>query len=167
MLEIISTVAKYREYWLAHIEAYERGFAVIGGWSYSERIVNALGLAVSSAAGYFMPLKFCRQRISLDSHWQSACLGYGARLVSSEEHLLTSLVGHRIQQWVCEEIGNRLRNISNSDRRNAESAYLNSDEHILSDYMADWAANGERAARVRLWLDIERLEELPEIDACV
>jgi hypothetical protein len=150
-----ASAAETNVYWPETVELVERGLAAAGGFSFSERVELAFGVAAANQPNYKSYVDMCKARSEVDPAWADACLHYGAAAEQRRKTVLGETSARTLQIAVLEAIGAaeaiaevRARvpaGVDTADRRRAD-ALIASGPRPFARYLAKVRESGESAA---------------------
>lgn len=174
-----ATVApEFNDYWLDHVELFERGLAAAGNPTYRARTAQAIGMAVAMASVDGQILDACRNEAVKSVNWLQQCLRYAERLEHSANTLLASSIGLSLQSSMYSISGDKEKQAATDSRQDKLRGIMRSgwfrdgqvvlirDESVFAEYMAEWSTYGEVRALRFLQDEVQRLKQLPGYDPC-
>ena len=177
-LKNASVAPEFNEYWMEHVELFERGLAAAGDASYRNRTIQAVGMAAAMVWNIKSVLNGCETQAVESGEWLQYCVRFAERLERDGRTILSNVIGLKLQETMYSISGDeekeaaaeqRLRLIRNS-MRNGQSedgqVLLSRDDRVLADYITEWATFGELRAVQFLRNEVERLRNVSGYDPC-
>ncbi len=177
-LKNASVAPGFNEYWMEHVELFERGLAAAGDASYRDRTVLAIGMAAAMVWNVNSVLNGCETQAVESVEWLQYCVRFAERLEHDGRTILSNAIGLKLQKTMYSISGDKEKEAAAEQRlgliresmRNGQSedgqVLLTRDDRVLADYIMEWATFGELRAVQFLRNEVERLRNVSGYDPC-
>ncbi len=170
---------RFDEYWIDHVMLLERAFAASTDWPLADKVIKAIGLVAAMPLPVMPLYDKCRKLGKDAAVWLELCDQLGQKMFDDGRTIITRGIGLGLRNVAADlalNPGRRAR-VSRLKREFSESYskligqreaanLLFNDEHVMHDYLDNFATYGEFEALTRLAAEVSRLKASPDYDQC-
>lgn len=179
LLRRVVVAPRFDNYFIDIAMLIERGLASRGDQSYVERVTSGMGFAATLGLPYGTITKHCSAVADPADEWVSLCFRLGEKMLAHGTSIIDQAIGTGLMKIAVKQSSNpeeaRAAGQFEQDFKQYYQglildqsvwAVTENDEHVLRQYVENFATHGELLALERLSTEVARLKMLPDYDPC-